>query len=80
MKNLGISSLKTFFFLLDLLQIRRQGINSYICLALMVINSKMVVEHLLCPPNLTRIETLCVHKIIKTDMNSEDKNFVFADF
>lgn len=80
MKNFGVFSSKTFFFLLTLLRVMRQDINSCIYVTLVVINLKMIMRQLLCLPNLTKTNTFCVHKTRKVVVIGKDKNLMFAAF
>ena len=80
MKNSSILSLKDFFLVLAFLRKAQQGISSCVGLTLTVINPEVILREFLSPANLTRAQTLCVHKLSKVIMIGENKNFVFAVF
>lgn len=80
MKNLGVFSSKTCFFLLTPLGITRQGISSCIFFLLVVINFKIIAEQLLCPSNLTKTETFYVYETTKVIVIGKNKDLIFAVF
>ena len=62
MENLGVLSSKLFFLIMAPLREAREGVCSTVCLALTIIDSKMIPRELLGPPDLARAQTLRVHK------------------
>ena len=62
MKNLSVFGLQFVFFGLIPLKKARQFVCSSICLALMIIDLKMVTTEFLSPADLSRAQTLHVHE------------------
>ena len=62
MENLGVLSSKLFFLIMAPLREAREGVYSTVRLVLSIIDSKMIPRELLGPPDLTRAQTLCIHK------------------
>ena len=65
MKNLGVLSSKLFFLIVAPLKEAKEGVRSYICLALKVIDPKMVSRKLLGPLNLMKAQILCIYELTK---------------
>ena len=65
MKDLGILSLKLFFFIVASLREVKVGVCNFICLALMIVNPKMVSRKLLGLLDLTRAQAFHIHKPTK---------------
>ena len=80
MENLGVLSLKLFFFIITSLRKAKEGVCSTICLVLTIINSKMIPRELLGLPNLVRAQTLRIHKSTEVIMVGKYQNFVLAAF
>ena len=64
MKNVSVLSLKLFFFLLVSLRKTKQYIGSLICLALTIIDTKMILRKLLGPTDLPGAQTLYIHEAV----------------
>ena len=80
MENLGILSLKFFFFILNPLKEARKSICSLIGLALTIIDPKMISEKLLGPTDLSRAQALCIHESTEVIMVDKHQNFMLAVF
>ena len=80
MKNSSVLSPKLFFFILVSLKKSRQYICSPICLALTIINPKIIPGELLGPTDLPRAQTLHIHETAEVVVIGEHKNFVLATF
>ena len=65
MKNLSVFSLKLFFFFDTLLKEARESICSSVGLVLSIINTKIILEKLFGSPDLSRAQTLYIHKMTK---------------
>ena len=72
--------LKTFIFHHYFFEENETIICSPICFSLIIIDLKMIARQLLGPPNLTKAQTLHIHKSIEFIMVSKNKDFVFAAF
>ena len=62
MENLGVLSTKLFFLIMAPLGEVRKGICSTICLALTIIDSKMIMREFLSLADLSKAQTLRVHE------------------
>ena len=62
MKNLSVFGSEPFFFINTSLKEARQSVCSLIGLALSIIDLKMIPGELLGPSDLTRAQTLHIHK------------------
>ena len=80
MKNPNIFSLYLVFFGLIPLREVRQRVCSSVCLALMIINSKVITKELLSPADLSGAQTLRVHEPTEVVMVGKYENLVFATF
>ena len=80
MEDLGVLSLKLFFLIMAPLREARKGVCSSVCLALTIIDLKMIPRELLGSPNLARAQTLCIHKLTKVIMVGKHQNFVLTAF
>ena len=80
MKNLGVFSLKLFFFIDTSLGETRKSIYHSIGLVLLIINSKIIPGELLGPFDLTRAQVLHIHKLTVVIMISWNEYFIFAAF
>ena len=80
MKNTAIFSSELICFILVFLGKPQQSIFSYICLALTIINAKIVVKELLGLANLSEAQTLCIYRITEVIVVRKDKNLLFATF
>ncbi len=80
MKNLGILISESFFLGLALLKGARQGISRSISFSLTVIDSKVLSREFLCPADLARAQTLCIHKSMEIVMVIKDEYLVFVAF
>ena len=59
---------------------RARRLRYYICLALAIIDSKVITRELLDPLDLFRAQALYIHKLTEVIMVRKDKNLVFAAF
>ena len=80
MKDLAIFSSELIFLILALLEKPRQSICSRICLALAIIDSKVIMRELLGPTNLFGAQALHIHELTEVIMVRKDKNLMFAAF
>ena len=80
MKNSSVLSSKLFSFILVSLRKSRQCICSPICLALTIINPKMIPEEFLGPTDLPGAQTFRIYKTAKVVVIGEHENFVLATF
>ena len=80
MKNSNVLSPKLFLFILVSLRKTKQCVCSTICLALMIINPKMIPEKLLGPMDLAGAQVLCIHETTKVVVIGKHKDFVLAAF
>ena len=80
MKDLAIFSSKLIFLILASLGKPQQNICSCICLALAIINLKLITGKLLSPADLSRAQGLCIHETTKIVVICEDKYLMFATF
>ena len=68
MKNLGVFSLKLFFFIDISLGEMKESICNFIGLVLLIIDPKMISRGLLDQFDLIRAQTLCIHKLTEVIM------------
>ena len=80
MENLDVFSLKLFFFILTPLREARESIYSPICLALTIINPKMMSGELLGPTDLSGAQALCIYESTEVIMVGKHQNFVLIAF
>ncbi len=80
MKNLGILISESLFFGLASLKEVRQGISRSISFSLTIIDLKVVSREFLDLTDLTRAQTLCIHKLAEVIMVNKDEDLVFAAF
>ena len=80
MKNLSVLSSKLFFFIFVSLRKTRQCICSPICLALTIINPKMIPGELLGPTDLAGAQALRIHETTKVVVIGKHEDFVLAAF
>ena len=80
MKNLAILSLKLIFFILTFLKNLWQGIYSYICLVLVIIDLEIVSKKLLGPTDLSGAQTLYIYKTTKAIIVCKDENLMLIAF
>ena len=80
MKDLAIFSLELILLILALLEKSRQNIYSRICLALVIIDSKVTTRELLGLTDLSGALALCIHKTTKVIMIRKDENLMLAAF
>ncbi len=80
MKNLEILLSKSLFLDLASLREAKQGINCSISLSWTIIDLEMIFRELLCPADLTRAQTLCIHRLAEVIIVSNDEDLVFAVF
>ena len=80
MKNLGIFSLKVFFFGWAFLGIARQGICSCICFVLAVIDLEVITRKFSSPADLFGAQVFCIYETTKIIVMGEDEDLIFAAF
>lgn len=77
-KNLNILTLKLFYFIKAPLKEVRKSIYSSISLVLLIIYLQMIPQKLLGSSDLTKTQTLSIHKTTKIIIVGWNKNFVFT--
>ena len=80
MKNFGILSSKLFILIVTPLRKAKKGVRSSIYFALIVINTKIVTRKFLSPADLSRAQTLYIHKLANVVMVGQDENLMLATF
>ena len=80
MKDLAIFSLELILFILALLGKPQQSICSRICIALAIIDSKVITRELLGPTDLSGAQALCIHELTEVIMVRKDENLMLAAF
>ena len=80
MKNSAILSLELILLILASLGKPQQSICSRICLALAIINLKVITRELLGPTNLFGAQTLCIYESTEVIMVCKDEDFMLATF
>ena len=80
MKDLAILNLQLVFIILSSLRKPQQIICSCICLALAIINLKMVSQEPLGLADLSRAQTLCIYETTEVIMGYKDENLMLAAF
>ena len=80
LKDSCILSLKNFLFVLALLRVAKQSINSSISLALAIIDAKIVARQLLGLVNLVEAQTLCIQKPTQVVIISHHQDIELATF
>ena len=79
-ENLNILSLKLFFLIETSLKKARQRVCCSIFFTLIIINLKIVTGKLLGLIDLTKAQTLSIHKLLKDIMVDKIKDIMFAVF
>ena len=79
-KDLTIFSFKFIIFILASLQKSWQSICNCICLALAIINLKIVLGEFLGLVDLSGAKTFCIHKMTKIVVIREDKHLIIITF
>ena len=79
-ENLGVLSSKLFFLIIAPLREAREGVCSTVCLALTIINSKVVTREFLSPADLSGAQTLCVHEPMEVVMVGKQQKVVLVAF
>ena len=80
MKDLTILNMKLIFFILASLEESWQSVSSCICLALVIIDLKMVLREFLGAMDFLGAQTFCIHETTEIIVVCKDKNFMFAAF
>ena len=80
MKDLAILSLELILLILVSLEKSKQNIYSRICLALAIIDLKIITRELLDPIDLSGAQALCIHETTKIIMVRKDENLMLAAF
>ena len=68
------------FFLCTSLKVSRQGISSFVNLALMIIDLDVVMREFLGPADLPRAQTFCVHEPAEVVVVDKYKDFMSRAF
>ena len=68
MQNFDLLGSMGLFFFCTLLRISRQGVSSSICLAPIIIHSKVVTKEFLSPVDVFAAQPLCVHVLTEVVM------------
>ena len=79
-EEFGCSQLELFFLIVAPLRKARKGVYSPICLALMVVDLKVISRKFLSLLNMTRAQALCIHEPTKVVIVDKNKNLMFAAF
>ena len=80
MKDLAILSSELILLILALLGKPRQNSYSRICLALAIINLKVITRELLGPTDLSGAQALCIHELTEVIVVRKDENLMLAAF
>ena len=80
MQNLDILGSERLFLLNTPLGVTRQGIGSSVCLALSVINPKVVTREFLSLADLFQAQTLCVYELAEVVMIGEYQHLILRLF
>ena len=80
MQDFNIFGLKSFFFFYTLLKILGQSISSFISLALVIIDLKIVLRKFVGPTDLFGTPSLYVYELSKVVIVSKHKNFMLIIF
>ena len=80
MKDLAILSSELIFLILALLMKPRQSIYSCICLALAIIDLKVITRELLGPTDLSGAQALHIYESTEFIMIRKDENLMLAVF
>ena len=79
-QDFHVFGLKSFFLLSIPLKILRQGVNSTICLILVVINSEVVIKKVLNLVDLSGIQTLYIYELSKIVIVGKYKKLILEAF
>lgn len=80
MEDYDVFGAEGLLFLSTLLRVLRQGIGSFFCFVLAVINPKIVTGKFLSLADLSEAQILSIHKLTKIIMVSKDEYLMFATF
>ena len=80
MKDLAILSSELIFLILASLGKPRQSICSCICLALAIIDSKVITRELLGPTDLSGAQALRIYELTKVIVVRKDENLMLTAF
>ena len=80
MEDLGVLSSKLFFLIMAPLREAREGVCSTVCLALTIIDLKVVTREFLSPADLSGAQTLRVHEPTEVVIVGKHQDFVLAAF
>ena len=80
MKDLDFLGAKDLLFLRTLLRVSKQGISSFFCLALFVIDLELVARELLGPVDLSKAPTLCVHELAEVVVPGKYEHLMLRPF
>ena len=80
MKDLAILSSELILLILASLGKLRQSICNRICLALAIIDLKVITKELLGPTDLSGAQALCIHELTEVIMVRKDENLMLAAF
>ena len=75
-QNLDVLRLEGVFLLSTPLRILKQGIDSFISLALTIIDSEVVMREFLSPADLSGAQTLRIHESSKVVMVGKHEDFM----
>ena len=80
MQDFNIFGLEGLFFFCILLRVLRQGISSSICLALIIIDLKVIRKEFLSLVDLSGAQTLHVYELTEVIMVGKYKHLMLAAF
>ena len=80
MKDSAVLSSQLIFLILAPLEKPRPSIYSRICLALAIIDPKVITRELLGPPDLFGAHALCIHETTEVIVVRKDENLMLAAF
>ena len=80
MQDLDILDVEDLFLFCTSLTVSRQGIGSFVSLALTLVNLEVVTRELLGPADLSGAQTLCVHKLAEVVVIGEYKHLMLGVF
>ena len=65
MQDLDVFGLEGLFLFYTLLRVSKQGIISFVCLTLIIVDLEVVIKEFLSPADLSRAQTHRVHELAK---------------
>ena len=75
-QDFDVLILESLFLFCTLLRVLRQGVSSYICFILTIIDLEVVTREFLGPADLSRAQTLCIHKLTEVVVVGKHEDFM----